>query len=382
MLRIDLFYAMATMLVNFSWGVFFTFMTKYIGVELGGGEAAVVLFTGANWFYTLLGLFAGKVSSTIGERKTVLLGLFCSIPILLGYFITDPYYLALTVSIASFPWVLSWSAVLKAVFSLSSRDNMGRYYGKITIGSGLGFFFGSIVTGLIIAVLGLSGVYVVVVLTLTVSYLIYYYKYPTFISESRVKNTSIVKITINLLPALISLSLIVFIRELLYSLAPIKLNNSIEALTLHIPKWLEYTIYGLIYSGGALISPVARIIAGKLVDKYGPLSVYISVVLSYTALYWAFGYSSGIIPVILWQIPLYPLLDTSFNVFVAMKLSSEELTSGFGLVYAFTAIGGLMLLPLLLLNELNIVYIGIFVSAAGILSILLILLSAYRNVIS
>ncbi|MEM1713481.1 MAG: hypothetical protein QXW36_02960, partial [Desulfurococcaceae archaeon] len=250
------------------------------------------------------------------------------------------------------------------------------------IGSGLGFFLGSIVTGLIIAVLGLSGVYVVVVLTLTVSYLIYYYKYPTFISESRVKNTSIVKITINLLPALISLSLIVFIRELLYSLAPIKLNNSIEALTLHIPKWLEYTIYGLIYSGGALISPVARIIAGKLVDKYGPLSVYISVVLSYTALYWAFGYSSGIIPVILWQIPLYPLLDTSFNVFVAMKLSSEELTSGFGLVYAFTAIGGLMLLPLLLLNELNIVYIGIFVSAAGILSILLILLSAYRNVIS
>lgn len=358
-------------MINLSWGIFFTFTTKYIGVELGGGESAVIMFTGANWFFTLLGLLAGKISSLIGDRKTVLLGLLCTIPILIGYFMVDPIQMALVVSTASFPWVLSWSAVLKAIFSLSSRDNMGSYYGKITIGSGLGFFLGSIVTGVIIASLGSSGVYITVALILAISYLIYYYKYPESTPEYKINNASVLRVALSLMPALISLSLIVFTRELLYSLAPIKLNDSIKTIAPQIPKWLEYIVYGVVYSGGALISPLSRIISGRLVDKYGPLPVYISAVISYTVLYWAFNYSNGIISVMLWQIPLYPFLDTSFNVFIAMRLPREDLISGFGLTYAFTAIGGLMLIPLLLLGELNVVYIGTFVSFSCILSIIL-----------
>lgn len=369
MAKVKPIYAFATTLYSVAWGVLFSFTTRYIAVELNGGIRAIVLFTALNWGFTLFGLLAGKVASILGERRTTLLGSTCSIPVVAASFLKDPFLLSTIVSTTTLPWVLSWSVIVKSFFT-QAGGNYGREYSEYTIGIGLGFFIGSILTGLLYAVSGSISVFIACTFLLIIPPLIYYKYYPIR-ADLNVKEVdpSIKPVVKKLAGALISLSLIVFSRELLYSIAPSRLDVSIDLVIPGLENWLKYTIYGMIYSGGALISPLVRFFAGRLVDRYGSVKTYVSTVLAYTAIYWLFVETEGLTPILVWQIPLYPFLDTSFNVYVAQNLESEQLVSGFGATQAFTAIGGLMLTPLLLTQEINLRVAGLIVTLINVASI-------------
>ncbi|MEM0000332.1 MAG: MFS transporter [Desulfurococcaceae archaeon] len=378
-LRMKAAYATAATISSIGWGLYFAFATRYIAVELGGGPTATVAFVGFGWVFTLLGIFAGKIASILGERSTILIGLLQALPITAGLYVKDPLLLAFLLSTVNFPWVIHWSIVLKVVFSRAS-EKPGREYSEVTIGTGVGFAAGSVASGLIYANWGASGVFLLDAALLLVPPLVYYLSYPEIPrADLGSGGSSVHSVIEKILPALISLMLVVFGRELLYSLAPVKLNASIERVLPALSEWAKYAVYGLVFSGGAIISPLVRLLAGYLVDSRGPVKVYAYTTLGYALLYWLFMKTSGLIPIVLWQMPLFPFLDTAFNVYIAKKLEREELVTGFGASYTFTAIGGASIIPLLLMGEVNVDYAGSLVTAACITSIILMVKNGSRR---
>lgn len=377
-MRSKLVYAIAATVLNIGWGLHFAFFTRYIAVELRGGLNSMLVFTGLGWFFVLLGVLAGEIANRLGERKAILLGVFQALPILVGIVVKDPIALAALLSVSAFPWVVSWSVVLKVIFA-GAGARPGREYSKITLGTGAGYAIGSMISGPVYAMCRAEGVFILNAVLLLAPPLMWYCSYPRELQQHgnmRVNLTSVVKKT--LLP-LISLTLVVFTRELLYSLAPVKLNTSIEEVLPAVPEWAKYSIYGLVYSGGALISPAARLLAGYLVDTYGPLWVYVYTTMGYLALYWSFTSTSALIPLLLWQIPLYPMLDTAYSVYIAKKLSREELVTGFATAQAFTAIGGMLVLPLLYLGDVDPVVAGVFATLACVFSTTIMLVNSRRD---
>ncbi|MEM4758913.1 MAG: hypothetical protein QXX10_04495, partial [Desulfurococcaceae archaeon] len=108
------------------------------------------------------------------------------------------------------------------------------------------------------------------------------------------------------------------------------------------------------------------------VDYFGSIKIYVFTVIGYTTIYWLFVETRGLIPILVWQIPLYPFLDISFNVYVAQNLDSRNLVSGFGATHAFTAIGGLMLTPILITQDINLRVAGFMITLLNTISIILI----------
>ena len=364
-------YATATTIGSIGWGALFTFSTRYLAIDLGGGTELVMLLIGSSWGFTLLAILAGKISRLLGERLSILMGLLCSVLLLLASLISNPVALAILLASISFPWFIMWSIVLKVVFSNAARP--GLEYSIVTIGSGLGYAIGSMLTGPFYAISGFIGVFILSSVIFATPPLLYYYFYEEDSTiqglGSTVNTLSVVRKT--LFP-LISIALIIFARELLYSLAPEMLNMSMELVLPGLPEWAKYTVYGLLYAGGAAISPFIRILSGRLVDKHGAFKVYICAVIAYIMFYWSFTKTTGLLQILIWQIPLYPFLDISFNTYIARYLSRDELITGFGAVHAFTAIGGMLQVLLLLAGEINTDYTGIMITVFGVLSILLV----------
>ncbi|MEM4717715.1 MAG: MFS transporter [Desulfurococcaceae archaeon] len=366
-------FAFATFINSIAWGLLFSFSTRYIAIELSGGTDAVVIYLGLSWLFTLMGLLSGKVARLIGEKNSVLMGSWATVPILLAIFAKDSFLVAFLLSITAFPWVISWSIVLKILFSATPHKKAGLEYGKMTIGSGLGYFVGSIIQGFVYNYAGVLGVYALASIMVLSSYFAYYRFYPGIYQES---NTSIqsdpIRVTKKILIPLFSVMFSVFIREFLYAVAPSKLNQSIEEFFYIELEWVKYTIYGIIFSGGTLISPFIRVLAGKLVDKYGSFKIFILTVFGYTILFYVFNITHGLAPIILWQIPLFPFLDIASNVYIASRLSNEEMIIGFGVLNSFIAIGGSLIISLSLIGEVDIPSSLIIVSIVSMISIALI----------
>lgn len=366
--RARLAYSLALIINLCGWGLFFAFSTRYITVELGGGIKSMYLFTGANWLFTLLAIFSNPIALLLGEKKAVLLGLLITPLLIISVFPRDPFIVALVLSATSFPWAITWPIILKTVFSRTTRS-LGREYGIFTMGSGVGFLIGSLLTGPLYAVGSVWLVYTIIAVFITISYIIYYEYYTPSIEEQfHNLNIGLFKL---LKYVLLALCLVVFTRELLYTYAPVKINNELKALTPGYSEWFYYLLYGLIYSGGAIISPLARILAGKLVDKYGSTKTLIPAIISYIILYWSFTKTTGLIPLILWQIPIYPFFDTAINAHIAELLPRSLHIKGFALSTTFTAIGGSLVTLLLLVGIVDVDLAGVVVTSASLISLLL-----------
>ncbi|MEM4433112.1 MAG: MFS transporter [Desulfurococcaceae archaeon] len=364
-------YAFATTIYSAAWGVLFSFITRYIAVELSGGVRAIILFTALNWGFTLFGLLAGRIAHIIGEKRVILLGSTCSLPVIVAIFVRNPFILSIIISTTTIPWVFMWSVLVKLFFAMVS-ENYGQEYSEYTIGMGIGFFIGSTLTGFIYALGGSSTVFIASSILLAIPPIMYYKFYPFNVEFDEEIDPSIKPVVKKLCGPLLSLAIVVFSRELLYSIAPSKLDVSIDSVLPGLDNWLKYTIYGIIYSGGALISPFIRVLVGKTVDYFGSIKIYVFTVIGYTTIYWLFVETRGLIPILVWQIPLYPFLDISFNVYVAQNLDSRNLVSGFGATHAFTAIGGLMLTPILIAQDINLRVAGFMITLLNTISIILI----------
>jgi MFS family permease len=333
------FYALALTVGACGWGSFYAFSTRYISQELRGGTPSVMLFNSANWGFTLLAVFASGLAKLLGEKRLVLLGILTGLPILLGGFVKDPVVLAPLLASSALPWAVTWPAVLKAVFSRGGSA-LGREYAIFTLGSGTGFALGAALSGALYALGGPQLVYLVIALLVSVPYPVYYAYYTTeAVKEAegvslRTHSFSLLKYT------LVAVCLASLSRELLYAQGPTKISHELDALVQGYGDWVHYALYGLVYSGGAVVSPIVRVLGGRLVDKYGSRIVFIATIASYATLYWLFIKTSGFIPLLLWQTPLYPIQDTAISTHIASLAPEPLRLHGLGLATTFTALGG------------------------------------------
>jgi MFS family permease len=373
-----LMYSLGAILNTFTWGLYFSFTRRYIGVELGGGLHAIMFITGLEWGLTLFAAIVGKLAKYVGDKNLVLLGITGAIPFLLALTTREPLTLSLILSLSSLSWALSWPSILTAVFS-SSRASPGRAYSFFTLGTGIGYSVGSSVMGVFYSLVGPEGVFIILAITYSLTYLIFVMFFPKEVERGMSGASNQGWDFRAFLPVLLALSLTVFSRELLYAIAPTKLSLELEGVLDTSSKWLEYVLFGVIYGGfTALLSIPARVFAGRLADRYNPLRLFSLTTLAYMLVYWGFVKSGGLLTLLIWQIPLYPFLDTAINTYIAKRTSRENMTTGFGITIFFNALGGLMLLPLLANPSLNADFLGYVVTVATTLSIFLASLSYGR----
>lgn len=369
-----LMYALGATLNTFAWGLYFSFTRYYLGIELGGGTPTLILITGLEWVFTLFAVVSSRLVRKIGGRNVTLLGTSGALPLLAGLGVYDPNTLAVVLSLASFSWAIAWPSILLAVFS-SGNITPGRAYSYFTIGSGLGYSLGSTLMGVLYNFAGSGGVFTTLAIMYMVTFSTFYILYPTKELQLRKADDYKGKLDVirSLLPVLVSFSLIVFARELLYSVGPVKLASEIRKLFPTYSEVVEYTFFGAVFGGiTALISVPARVIAGRLSDRFNPLHILAFTGIAYLITYWVFVSTEGLIPIITWQLPLYPFLDVSINTYIAKYVPRQTMALGFGTVLTFSAVGGLMLLPILMNPEIRIDFLGFLVSIAVIIAVILI----------
>lgn len=375
-------YSLGAILSSLTWGLYFSFTRRYVGVELGGGLQALMLITGLEWGFTLFAVVTGKLARSVGDKNLVLLGFTGVVPFLLALSSRDPLILSIILSFSSLSWALSWPSILTTVFS-SSGVSPGRAYSYFTIGTGVGYSVGSSIMGVFYSVVGPEGLFIVITVIYFLTYLIFIMFFPkkSTQAELRTSSSSISSWGFRkFLIILLALSLTVFSRELLYTVAPSKLSLELGNILDSSSVWMEYLLFGIVFGGfTALLSIPARVIAGRLADKCNPLLIFSWTTLAYMLVYWAFVKSEGLLTLIIWQIPLYPFLDTAINTYIAKQTPREIMTAGFGITIFFNALGGLMLLPLLANPSLDVNFLGYVVTVATTSSILLVSVSYSRS---
>ena len=378
-----LMYSLGAFLNAFMWGLYFSFTRRYISVELGGGLQAIMLITGLEWGFTLFAVIVGRLAKYLSDRDLVLVGITGTVPFLLASSNQEPLTLSLILSFSSLSWALSWPSILTAVFS-SSTISPGRAYSYFTIGTGVGYSIGSSVMGVFYNIVGAKGLFIIIATTYFITYSIFVVFFPKKAGRIKHEISGLSNLSWGfkkkLLMVLPALSLTVFSRELLYAVAPSKLSLELENMLSSSSRWVEYLLFGVVYGGfTSLLSIPARILAGMITDKHNPLVLFSLTTLAYMVVYWTFVKSGGVLALLIWQIPLYPFLDTAINTYIAKQTPREAMTTSFGITIFFNALGGLMILPLLASPSLDTDFLGYVVTLATTLSVILTSISYRRD---
>ena len=361
-------YAAVAFVNTLGWGVYYSFTRRYLVDELSAGRV-VMLLAGLEWGMSMASLFAAILEQRLG-RKSILIGSLSSLPIVASSFIKEPYAFSAVISFSSLLWALSWPSVISTVFQ-NVTGEYGKTYSSFTVATGLGFGVGALLSGLVYKIGGAFLVFLLIALLFATTFVAGWALSPA----ERANRNSRVEWRLRsggLTAFLTSLTLIVFAREMFFAVGAVKLSTSIDELFPQVDEGTRYVLYGLFYGFiGSLISPFARLVSGRVVDRYGPLNVYIASGASYLVTYWLFALTSGIVPVLLWLVPLYPFLDTSVYSYVAERSGVNNRTHGFGQVIFFTSLGGILLLPAQPLVGSNTLRAGCFITAAALSSMLI-----------
>ncbi len=361
-------YSLAAALSTFMWGVYFSFTRRYLAVELAGGVRAVLLITGLEWLYVFFAVLASKLGDVLGGRNLVRLSSLGFLPLLAATLLRDPYTLALVLSLTSLTWSISWPVILSAVFS-SPKGGYGWAYSIFTLGTGLGWSAGSIAMGFIHSAGGPALVFTTCSLLYLLSYIIFSEFYPEEVKLPTRTPRGGLREVHRFWYIFIPYTLLVLSRELYYSIAPVKLSSELTKLLKDSSEGLQYIAFGVAYGGiTAVLSAPTRFICGKLADRYSPLLLLATSSFAYLASYWGFVLTEGLLSIAIWQLPLYPLVDTAVNVGLARYTSGSSRTTALGASLAFSALGGLAVLPLTASPKLGPELVGTLITATLIAS--------------
>ncbi|NAZ27138.1 MAG: MFS transporter [Thermogladius sp.] len=372
------FYPAIGFLNTLAWGIYYSFTRRYLTEDLAAGSV-VMLLAGLEWGMSMASLLSGLVERYIGSRRQILIGVSSGVPVILSGLLRDPYAFSLIISISSLLWSISWPVVLSMVFT-GVAGWYGRVYSNFTIITGVGFGIGAILAGFIYGHGGPFLVLTVITVLLSSAFALSWVILPYRNTVNNVKEFRLKPGDKSLLMFFISLTLIVFARETFFAVGSVKLNGLVDSLYPGMDPGMKYLVYGLVYGLiGSLISPFARLLSGYLVDKYGALNIYAVAVASYLLTYWGFTVTNGLAPIILWQIPVYPFLDTSVYAYVAGRTREASRTQGFGNIMFFTSLGGLMLIPSQPILASNPTGTGVAVTASSLGSLLVLFLGVKRE---
>ncbi|MEM4970495.1 MAG: MFS transporter [Sulfolobales archaeon] len=373
-----LYYLLAIFLTNMTWGLYFVSTRHYLSVELGGGAGIILFIAGLEWLYMLFAIFAGRLSRILGARQLIFLGFLGAVPPIIAIYVKDPYLLSIILSSSNLPWALSWPIIVSAIMGYGG-DKPGIAYGFFTVGSSIGYSIGSICSGILRSIGGIPLVLISISIFYILSYSIYFKLYQS--REYNAERGSVygneLGISENIYPliyVLASYSLIVLSRELLYSIAPYRIDAEIARVFPGINDSSRYVLFAIFFGGlTSILSAPARILAGILSDRYNPIYLLMVIGMGYLSIYWLFAMGEGIFVLLAWQIPLYPFLDVSINTYIARYYHGEARIFGLGAVLFSSSIGGLLQLLIFITSNPDIRSIGYAISISIAISLALLM---------
>lgn len=318
-----------------AWGMYYAFTRIYIVKDLGGGVKALTLLTGLEWFAAFLAIPAGYLADRYGGKWPLYIGALGAIPFLAAPLVTEPTLLSLTLSISSLTWAIAWPTVLSHVLR---GEDIGMKYSKFGLGIGLGWGLGSTASGFIYERLGVVGTFTLMAVLYLMAYVAFINRAAGVQNFARVTKEDLLEMVKVLKLFVSAIAISTFAREYIFIYLTAKLNQAVSSI--NFPGLSTHEAFGIIYGvASSMLAIPVRLLAGKLVSKVNPLNLLAVANLVYIAYASTFYFSSDLLIVILWQIPLYPLVDVAMYTSAALYSPEKLRSSASGTVITFSSIG-------------------------------------------
>ncbi len=336
-------YIVASLVHAVAWGLYFAFTRFYIVTKLGGGYTALLLLAGAEWGLPALSILWGVLADRYGRRKFVVLGASGALAFAVAAQIREPMLFVAVLSYASFAWGLAWPSVLAPV--LTPSESAGRRYSIFMVGSTIGWSLGSSIMGFLYNLAGPRGVLYMAALLYACAYALYAAFFPREYERCEGAGVSLrdfQRLAMLILMLLIAIALATFGAELGFNLMAVKLERELSTVLGNVDEGTKAVLYGFLYGGiTTLVGVPARIVAGRIADRWTPIRLFIAVDLGYAAYIAGLALSHGIATIILWQVPLYPFYDVSVYASTSRYAPPELKASVAGVTLAAQSLGGL-----------------------------------------
>ena len=359
------------MLLAIGWGLYYNTSRPWVKEVLGYSYNFLFLLMAVEYAPLLLALIAGIISDYIGRIRAIYIGLLQSLAFIAAPFL-DLKTLPILILIASLASILPWVNIVALSMVIGRRS--GTTYSRIALGSSLGF--------------GLSGVITLVLDALCREFDVLILLTYIIASISTGISTILVLIVAKRVGEYRDFLVINF-GDLLKFITKNSKQISIVILSFTsiflgvLIAWnaLSLKLYGILNNVGlfglisatipAFTAAISRPSIGKFIDLLGPMKSYLVCLIAYLLYLTAMFIAPSHVFIILWFIPIYPLLDTSTYILSAHMFPLSMQGSASGLVIMGQGIAGLLAL-LTNLTELN--YYSIYLVV--LLSIIIALISS------
>jgi len=302
-------------------GVWYTASRAYVRDVFGGeAYAFVVLLVAAESLAFTLSPVAGVLGDAYGRVRVALLGVLrAPIAVLMAF--VDPTFIPVLAFLSSLLSVLFYTNVLGILLGLIRGS--GRLYGLITIAAPLGYGVGSIIPGLLEPVGGYKLVFIFLGVVGGLAPLML-----LLAPSNPGGGGSTLGVVVRAFKT-IPLSLILAII----------LGNLALTLYWNVMSIKLYEVTGSLLAFGfiggfltTMLSTMARPLAGVVVDRFKADLALALVLLAYAIYNTILFYTTGLVFMLLWLIPLYPFRDVAQTMALSRRVDQSLQASVAGLL--------------------------------------------------
>ncbi len=319
-------------LVNISFGMYLTISRDMVKSLLGYEYSFMTLLVASENLPLMFSILGGGLGDVIGRRSTFLIGFLSTIPlILIGYLPIQ--LLPLMAGLYMFFWSLAQPSVTGAL--LHATSSSGIHYSIFAMFGTIGWGIGGPLAGIIIGGYDWRIAWIVTGLINIAGYIIAYLLFPKHVVGGGVEP-----------------------RELFYALRHVYLY--VVASILCVSGFLLFfgnyalilrsrigdpSLFGLFYTFiPAIMGLISRPILGYASERIDPRLLALLGSLLYIFVITGLYLSTGIMMLILWALPIYPLIDQGFMLTFSRRLRGELQSFASGLWWSSFSLGGVIVL--------------------------------------
>lgn len=335
-------------LVSLGFGMYLTISRDAVQALLGYEYSFMSLVVAAENIPMVFAVVGGGLGDHLGRRTMVLLGFFSSIPLLLMGVLPISYLPLLAAGYVFF-WSISHPSITGAL--LHATRSSGIQYSIYAVFGTLGWGLGGPFSGLLIRIGGWSLAYYAAALTVLLGYVIAYVFFPRHVAGGGAGFREIVSA---------SRRVVFFFVSSVLATAGFLLFFGNYALILR-SRIGDPGLFGMVYTFiPSLLGIMARPFIGVLTEKTDPSRIALAGILFYLVVATGLAYSTGILMIVLWALPIYPFLDQGFMLTFSRRLPGKLQAFASGIWSTALSLGGVVVLAIsftMVTGEFTYIYI-------------------------
>ncbi len=322
-------YMFLSSLVN---GMYLVMSRDLVQTELGYDYRFMTVLVSAETIPMLFSAFAGGLGDVVGRKNLLALGVLASIPL----------YLMGVLDLSAFPllvagyislWTLSSPSVTGAF--LDATASSGTQYSLYALFGSIGWGTAGVITGLLKELGGRGLPFAFASAAMGASFIAAFLSYPESLVSRSATPEQVFKGVRDVSALFIVIAGVMASIKLLYGNYSLRLREIAGSTEL----------FGLIYTGlPAITGAAARLIAGRLSDKFSPKLMLAAVISAYIVLFPLMTASWGVPAIVLWIIPLYPFMDQGSMMTVSRALPPSLQGVAAGVISTASSLAGVIVL--------------------------------------